>query len=337
MASAGSGDPAGGETPWSPGADAEDDERPFNAGRPIFSARPPQTGAREQADESPRTANLRGTIERETEARFRAEENERLRREVRQLQAQMQLLLAGDSRVKNLTFRELTDDFVLFKGWRNAVRSKIMQSGVSQNVALRYIASMDAGSELQLRDRPDTELERTLDGNVYSGLLDCMKSKAVVRHQKAIEREGLFGNGRLAMKILERLFNFTETKQKGQAQRDLRNRTCQGIDGLASFMEDTCTDLLTLELGREPMGPSALFDYLNEKLAPNTDKGIKETSSCFANWLGRKHMGEDPNVEELLVGLEYLATEHLETKQRAERPTGKTGRPGTAATTMRGS
>ena len=87
-----------------------------------------------------------------------------------------------------------------------------MQSGVSQNMALRYIASMDAGSELQLRDRPDTELERTLDGNVYSGLLDCMKSKAVVRHQKAIEREGLFGNGRLAMKILERLFNFTETK-----------------------------------------------------------------------------------------------------------------------------
>ena len=64
------------------------------------------------------------------------------------------------------------------------------------------------------------------------------------------------------------------------------------------------------------MGEFAVYTYLKEKLGPDTDRGVKATSSAFSAWRARKHLGESVSTELLMRGLESLAAEHVASRQK---------------------
>ena len=203
-----------GDTPFSPGDDPffgspgrDGDSLPVGAGRPAMPSRmaplgddpalrPAEVrteedpGRRPPAPGSPRSSNLRGTLHRDDLEQER-QESERLRREIDALRRLTALERASSEKLKTFSFQELTDDFAAYHGWRRKVRSKLLVSGVSRDDALKYMESVNAHSEEELKSRStafSTELEKQLDGAVFSAIQDALKGKSVRKHELTIER-----------------------------------------------------------------------------------------------------------------------------------------------------
>ena len=198
-------------------------------------------------------------------------------------------------KVKAFTLRELTDDFSLYHPWRQAFNAKLLTVGISRELAGRFVKTISESTEAELKRRTidPGSTESELEGFVYSAVKDCLKSKGVIRHSLTIDQDGQYGLGSNAIKILDRLFKYTGDRRASEANKSMRARTCTNMDQLATFMAETRTDLTVLVLNGEPKGEVSLYDYLEEKLAPNTDKGVSATNATFAEWSARKRRGQN--------------------------------------------
>ena len=117
----------------------------------------------------------------------------------------MELLLdkLGAEKIKSFSVRALTGDFLLYHGWRKALASALLKTGIGTIAAEKYMTTVSARTEEELKQGVSglSESEKTLNGYVYSAIHDSLKGESVVRHSMAIERSGSFGDGMLSLKI----------------------------------------------------------------------------------------------------------------------------------------
>ena len=136
-----------GDLPWTPGP--EDQEgAPFGAGRTAFrpgSAGIPTTEGDNSARSSDR-GNLRGTANRDAELEFEREQNRRLRRDIELLLDKL-----GAEQIKSFSVRELTGDFMLYHGWRKALASALLKTGIGTIAAEKYMMTVSARTEEELK------------------------------------------------------------------------------------------------------------------------------------------------------------------------------------------
>jgi hypothetical protein len=302
---------------WSPEIE---EQRAFGGGRPLFPreeerSRSPEPEARE-------TPSFRGFSREMFEQQQR--ENDRLRQQLEDMLRRVPSITT-ESKMKNFTLRELTDKFSLYHSWRLATNGKILKSGLGPTETESFLKSIDRGSTSSLKTRPQDEHWAAVDGTLYSEIMDSLKSEGVAKHAKTIEREGQFGNGRLALKLLDREYRYTGDVRTAQAHDDLSARSCSSMDALSQFLSEFKYDRNILEDGEEPMGRHASYKYLTEKLRPNEDKGLTQTRATFAEWNARKHRGETPVMEELIASLTELGVEHDVDRQKQGRASGRAG------------
>lgn len=305
----------GQDYPWSPGEDTS--PRPFGAGRPLFPFAPPgptteegspspppqgneQSGGSSSSSSSPSPTgpNLRGSLNRDTQTEDQARTN--LAYEIKK-----------DPRLQLPKVPEL---FSEFPGWVADLEGKLLVCGIGSRKARIFMHEMNTWSEGRLKEIPEDEAAADLDAKLYEQVIGAMKGTTLTLYVTEFQTEIPVGAGRLAYRRLQTKMRFEAELLAETAEANLDKRTCANVNGLGKSMQETKYDKFILKMAGKALTDTSLYRKLLNALRPYKKDAVEGTGFHFG-----QYDAKDPaqrNIEDLILGLQRLASQHEDAKQK---------------------
>jgi hypothetical protein len=296
------------EPPWSPGEDGEE-SRPFGQ-RPLFSARPsaagdPSTVSQEPPPppdpRSPRSSNLRGTINRDqpsqTSARGREDINVDFRREPR-------LTSFGKC-------PDALPDYVVF---REEIEGKILGSGIGARKGRLYLEELGTFTIEALCGIPTDDQMADLDVKFYAEVVACMKGTKMAVHILDLQQEVPRGCGRAAMRKLDSWMQFEIKVLALEAQKNVERCRCGHIGEVENFLTKYKYDRFILRSAGQPLADYAVYNKLLTEMKPYEKEPVSGMNGVFSVYDALPAIQQD--VNNLINNIMIVAVAHRTRTQK---------------------
>lgn len=245
----------------------------------------------------------------------------RLQQENHALQMQIQELLSNKSTTHSVASRKEIDKISLpnlpthneYTKWRHIVLSTLLSTGVDRSAMQVYINQLNDPQILDSELEELTgELASSIDSKLYTALVSLLKGEDGNRIFVSINDTCPMGCGRLALRIIDRDYNFQGHSRVQRSLEDLISLELRGgLDGLGVFLRlwDECVHSLSGTLDEPSDHLKAL--WLQQKL-----KTVEELKAPFAAWKMKTPGSPDASIDSLLRSVKTIANEHRETRNR---------------------
>ena len=207
-----------------------------------------------------------------------------------------------------------------YPNWRNGVLSSVLAAGLRPSRTRQFLHDLDHLSFEELLSPVSEEME-LIDIRLYDAIARATKGKVFEPFADDIAASADFGNGRQALRVLDKAFNFVARVQAKKASNSIVRRHCKSMDELGPYIPAFKLRLKELRLAGTPLPPTIALDMLRA-----ATEDIKELDATYAHF--RALACDSQTTEALLEQLEMIEAEYRDKKQESR---GKAAAAGNAA------
>ena len=225
------------------------------------------------------------------------------------------------------TIKEIPDEFEKYPGWRYRTMLRVRRCGLPVKKVELYFASINLRSFEDLEDQSDLdEAFLQLDNNVHDALVDAMTGKFLSKKIPTMERQVKAGNGRRAMKLIDKLMRYEGHILARKAYKNLVKRECATINDIEAYTDGIEEDRFIAATWGQPVADDMIAGFVTDAISPNAENSKnKEVAPIFAEWEARRNRNDPTaDLDDLILQLQnFCATRNA--RKQEERKSGRAG------------